>query len=445
MKNEVKNLFQEHFDDYQLPIDQQKLLDGISEKRKKKRRRTLLLLFPWLGFLASIFFATIQWNPLHSNENRTLNLGIASLNDVHVSMNVDDKVDHVAEYESLPLVKEETFETTQSQTADGKEEHFTTINEVSKTPSKTILRLSVNDQVHESVTSTEKFLDEPSDQSVFKQSSSARKEIELSMPPLVENLDAVVTLPRMTDRLIHEDKRAKDVLHFGRFHPPLEPDRKIRFEFFAGYLTGSVEDLDDDSDLSTQRESAFHQFESRQAMVLISKTIFNKIMISSGLTYTENRQQFSWSGQYWVDAEGNFVSDEFTAGIINQGALYQRDREVLKLQRRNMLDIPIVIQYAHKIDRFEIKTFANLSFNVWNQINGFNLDENAIPRNLSNYPQKIKPSFGGGMDVSFALHDRMYLSARFLVQTRKIDYGFAREQISNVGAQLGVQVFPFSK
>ncbi len=452
MKEDIKNIFKNHFDSADTDLDTSVLWEAIEAKRQPRKKKRLFFLLPFGLLLCGIIYVSLfnlskPGSAITSTKIKTkqhkLSTPISNNNQTkEIANEIAVRQDFPAlDAQSLKENKEEEKSEAQVRILDSKAKPRTNTSTqvfpsnqggidadnkiINLDKSESLQTLEANDVALELVN-----VNHPTYQTM------AKDETTLSSSKGAETLDFVRNVQPLEFLAIGvswEGKLIKNTLDLELI-PTQKPQANSSSNFDLSLLgsistfnTSYAEDIAGSS--VSEWQSALSPFLSVSTDLIVGWSISDRIRIGSGLSYSRISEKLTWDSQYIADDDGNYVGEVNVAnpvlslaGTTTNERLFQLvDRNILHYNNYHLLDVPVILQVKLIDKRLELSPYASASFNLWSSQSGYLLDENNIPLQLSDsVKQSVGIAYGGGLELGYALGESFSLVSRAQLSIRKL-------------------------
>jgi len=183
-----------------------------------------------------------------------------------------------------------------------------------------------------------------------------------------------------------------------------------------------------------EREKYEVPLEQFSVQTLLTVPIYKKINISSGLDYLVLNEEFNWSGNYYVNQNGEIISSEtFTS------YLQKINHNLKNYNQTKILSMPILLGISSRYKRiiYDVKAGVNLKLN--SNIEGQSLNLNLIPQGLMSFNRELGMGFQSKVNLGYLILPNLQVLADFSLSQWSVTEDLISEKIQSFNVGLGIR------
>lgn len=473
MKKETKNIFNQSYQQHESEVDASAIWDAV-QPNKKKRRGIIWWLFGSsmliIGIGAIVFFTgqdnleTSQVESFTGQQTQNANPGTKAIEETIERKNSENQIAKAAQKEiqtskeSLVSKKMEA-----KRTKDLSKSQLPIVNKkinaqttIQSTSNKITTSQSITSQViigprtakPSSTESKDKESNESelADDTLDFQAESYVTSVQKSKIE-IQSFDVINRVVLLTKSLMSLDDPRDQMECYLSLSPIEQNNASSKLEneeqedelnskngfgltlmpmmgLFTDNYTGS-----NDEYVSLRSETE-KPLESFGAEMMFSYQV-NRVRIEMGLNYLRSNRIMEWSGTYFGDNEGSFISSydpfQIDVELINKANypsdVFLYDRALRKYNETHTLSIPINLVYSYSLNALEIGVFGGASFHLIQKhnVDVLNSDFTIFDQRLNSSKIKLKPDLMTGINLAYELSEHLSLQTRFSYRYRVIE------------------------
>ncbi len=444
MSDNLKDIFRQHADFHESPVDPNEIWEGILKKRQEPKKRRVIYIIP---FLCLLFIGSIL----------VLNNDLSEVKEYS-----SETTPNTQTQESGIIVQpeEELLKANLSSSAKTIEKQITTTKIISSLLADNNAQKQIstfNNNIQKTTTSpSEKNTTYNRNSFITKNSKPQlilKNATNISTTSILDKKEMLSITPRLSLIQLNLFSSPTTVRIDNKILPLPKKKRRpsVSIEFAASALSKTLHSVDPIL-LSLAEEKKLYEkpIDSYSARLAFNLPIFKNFSADLGIDYSRMYEKFEWSGTYMRNEFGDIIPinsyDAEGTPLFNytNGVYFEEiNNSISNYNRYETIDIPVSISY-------DIQTFAQLSFrltagysfNVSDQSNGFLFTEENVPSNLEDsqaYPTLSSSPFAK-MHVSYPLFSRTSINLGMDLRYRRMTERTTAWTYRSLGAYIGLRM-----
>lgn len=439
MSDNLKDIFKQHVDYHESPVDPNEIWEGIVKKRQEPKRRRILFFLPFVGLL--LIAGLLYMNGLQSIDNHTTDS--LTHNSAEIISSTQESIQAKPE---VLIAKETETPTKEKSKINSVSTGFNTLTTLSKTNEET----TTNSQTERKTSTTSTTLRTNNTSNEFVAISSKSTIIEKSE-----------LIKREIQSLIPEASLLN--LRINSYHQPVELNRKIiplqkkkrrpsiSLEFAAAMLSKSLHSVDAALlSLADDKQSYEKPIDSYSTRISFNLPVINNFSVNLGLGYTRMYEKFDWSGTYMRNEFGDILPIEsydsegtplfnYTTGIYFE----EVNNNISYFNKYEIFDLPISFSYdIQTFNKLDLRFTAGYSLILNDKFEGYLFTEQNVPTKLENLNNN--PSFSSSpfaqVNLSYPIFNNTTVNCGIDFRYRRMAERTTAWNYRSLGAFLGLSI-----
>lgn len=476
MKQEIKDIFQNSFEQADTTVDTQALLAGIAKKRKsRKRRRVGFWIFPVGLLLLSVTIITIQTNKSDSDT-------VASLDKISLERSEENSMTTITKANTEEVSLEGSLEEIELESSRNIPNNVSTKESAQAFITDELTGLTNETEVTRpsSTKNIDKKIVESNVRSIVRIQKNESSYFGERLPPAEQKTMKAVAIELNSTKqeesseieIINSDGGESDVIAMDSSEQQKETNEIVEVASDKNIEISKTNTIiDETKDQNVLIENAVSESEEKNSLLdhfaikfLVSgnkatstygteplgimreasmssalgysvqlggEMIFNNgLSLGIGLDYDRNYALFEWKGEFVVDVDGDYVGSELPQNIVSSNFLYtKKERHIKKYRSRSFMDLPVSVGIQKSFGKFTVSPAILFAFNLSQSQKGYTLNENVIPEQLDGDSVDVSPALGCALDLSYGFRNNFEFVTRISYSRRELNDGLVKEVV----------------